>query len=139
MIQTAIKLITKALGEVDNAENVLKIKGVIALFIQTMEASILDHPSDLLSDSLQGWGYSVSALDNFLLILFEKYAELLQKRFSEDFHEVRILMSSSLTPNGNTIAQIVSTDDYMPMPIATLEEYEKVVNVTWFTPDKEPT
>jgi hypothetical protein len=37
------------------------------------------------------------------------------------------------------ITQIVSTDDYMPMPIATLEEYEKVVNVTWFTPDENPT
>jgi hypothetical protein len=40
MIQTAMKLITKALGEVDNAEVVLKIKGVIALFIQTMDASV---------------------------------------------------------------------------------------------------
>jgi hypothetical protein len=40
MIQTAVKLITKGLDEVDNAELVLKIKGVIALFIQTMDASI---------------------------------------------------------------------------------------------------
>jgi hypothetical protein len=39
MIQSAIKLITRALNEVDNAELVLKIKGVIALFIQTMDAS----------------------------------------------------------------------------------------------------
>jgi hypothetical protein len=46
MIQSAMKLITKALDEVDNAEVVLKIKGVIALFIQTMDASIL-IPSDL--------------------------------------------------------------------------------------------
>jgi hypothetical protein len=46
MIQSAMKLITKALDEVDNAEVVLKIKGVIALFIQTMDASILT-PSGL--------------------------------------------------------------------------------------------
>ena len=32
--------------------------------------------------------------------------------------------------------QIVSTDDYMPMPINNLEEYDKVVNVSWYTPDK---
>jgi hypothetical protein len=44
MIQSAMKLITKALDEVDNAEVVLKIKGVIALFIQTMDASILTLP-----------------------------------------------------------------------------------------------
>jgi len=24
----------------------------------------------------------------------------------------------------------------MPMPIANLDEYDKVVNVSWFTPDK---
>lgn len=34
--------------------------------------------------------------------------------------------------------QIVSTDDYMPMPISNLDEYNKVVNVSWFTPDKPP-
>ena len=57
-------------------------------------------------------------LDTFLLRLFEKYAELLKRRFSDDFHE------------------IVSTDDYMPMPINKLDEYDKVVNVSWYTPDK---
>jgi hypothetical protein len=40
-------------------------------------------------------------------------------------------------PRSDTYAfQIVSTDDYMPMPISNLDEYEKVVNVSWFTPDK---
>ncbi|MCJ1419379.1 hypothetical protein MMC32_005734 [Xylographa parallela] len=102
MCQTAIALVAKALHEVDNAEMLLKIKGVIALFIQTMES----------------WGYPVGALDTFLLTLFEKYAELLKRRFSDDFQE------------------IVSTDDYMPMPINNLDEYEKVVNVSWYTPDK---
>ncbi|CAG8959533.1 hypothetical protein HYFRA_00001434 [Hymenoscyphus fraxineus] len=102
MCGTAIKLITKALDQVDNAEVLLKIKGVIALFIQTME----------------GWQYNVTALDNFLLNLFEKYAELLKKRFSDDFQE------------------IVSSDDYMPMPIDNMDEYDKVVNVSWFTPEK---
>lgn len=102
MCHAAINLISKALNDVDNAEMLLKIKGVVALFIQTMD----------------GWGYSVSLLDTFLLTLFEKYAELLKRRFSEDFQE------------------IVSTDDYMPMPIANIDEYDKVVNVSWFTPDK---
>lgn len=93
MIQSAIKLITRALNEVDNAELVLKIKGIIALFIQTMDASFL-YLLLTLSDSLQGWGYSVTALDGFLLVLFEKYAELLQRRFSDDFHEVCVLLLS---------------------------------------------
>lgn len=102
MCQTAIMLIAKALHEVDNAEMLLRIKGAIALFIQTMDS----------------WDYTVGALDTFLLRLFEKYAELLKRRFSDDFQEV------------------VSTDDYMPMPINKLDEYDKVVNVSWYTPDK---
>lgn len=102
LCRSAITLVTKALKDVTNAEILLNMKVRIALFIQTME----------------GWGYSVSILDNFLLTLFDKYAELLRRRFSEDFQE------------------IVSTDDYMPMAINNVEEYEKVVNVSWFTPEK---
>lgn len=102
MCQQAICLVSKALHEVTNAELLLKIKGIIALFIETMDS----------------WEYPVSSLDGFLLRLFEKYAELLKRRFSDDFQE------------------IVSTDDYMPMPINKLDEYDKVVNVSWYTPDK---
>ena len=102
MCQQAIALISNALQEVTNAELLLKIKGIVALFIQTMES----------------WGYLVAALDKFLLKLFDKYAELLKRRFSDDFQE------------------IVSTDDYMPMPINKSDEYDKVVNVSWYTPDK---
>ena len=44
MCQAAISLITKALHEVDNAEMLLKIKGVLALFIQTMEVCLPSKP-----------------------------------------------------------------------------------------------
>ncbi|RFN45108.1 hypothetical protein FIE12Z_10633 [Fusarium flagelliforme] len=102
MCTAVINLTSKGLSNVEDAEALIKIKTIIALFIQTME----------------GWGYAVATLDNFLLKLFDKYAELLKKRFSEDFQE------------------IVSTDDYMPMAINNPEEYEKVVNVSWFSQEK---
>ncbi|PYI23314.1 putative exocyst complex component Sec15 [Aspergillus japonicus CBS 114.51] len=102
MCQVAVNLILKALREVDNAESLLKIKNLIALFMQTMNT----------------WDFPVGVFDTFLLTLFEKYADLLKKRFSDDFQE------------------IVSTDDYMPMPIQTIEEYEKVLNVSWYNPEK---
>lgn len=35
-----------------------------------------------------------------------------------------------------TSAKIVSTDDYMPMPIQNIEEYDKVLNVSWYNPEK---
>lgn len=39
MCQAAVGVITKALPEVDNAESILKIKNLIALFMQTMNVS----------------------------------------------------------------------------------------------------
>ena len=58
-------------------------------------------------------------MNDLLLTLFSKYSELLKQRFSEDFTE------------------IVSTDDYMPMTLNSIEEYDKVVTVSWYTPEKE--
>lgn len=37
-----------------------------------------------------------------------------------------------------TKSQIVSTDDYMPMAINSMEEYEKVINVSWFSHNQDP-
>lgn len=102
MCQSAIALISNALPAIESDEKLLKIKGRIALFIQTMGS----------------WNYNVSSLNSMVLSIFAKYAQLLKKRFSEDFQE------------------IVSTDDYMPMPINSLDEYNKVVNVSWYTPEK---
>jgi exocyst complex component 6 len=102
LCQTAISLIGKALPHVDNAEQLLKVKNLIALFIQTMNS----------------WKFPTAAVNGFLLTLFEKYAQLLKRRFSDDFLE------------------IVSTDDYMPMPIQNAEEFEKVISVSWYVPDR---
>ncbi|KAI2612809.1 exocyst complex subunit Sec15-like protein [Hypoxylon fragiforme] len=102
MCSAAISLTSKALTDINDAQILLNVKGRVDLFILTME----------------GWGYSVSRLDEFLVDLFDRYADLLKRRFSDDFQE------------------IVSTDDYMPMAINTREEYEKVANVSWFAPEK---
>lgn len=40
MCQTAVVLISKALQEVDNAESILNIKNLIALFMQTMNVGL---------------------------------------------------------------------------------------------------
>jgi hypothetical protein len=45
MCQSAITLVSKALPTIDNDERLLKIKGVIALFVQTMGVSTV-LPSD---------------------------------------------------------------------------------------------
>lgn len=72
MCQSAIALISNALHSVDNDEKLLKIKGRISLFIQTMDS----------------WNYSTSSVQSLVLAIFEKYAQILKNRFSEDFLEV---------------------------------------------------
>lgn len=47
---------------------------------------------------MKGWGYSTSTLDAFLLMLFDKYAELLKRRFSEDFQEVSYVKAGHSRP-----------------------------------------
>ncbi|RPB06115.1 exocyst complex subunit Sec15-like protein [Choiromyces venosus 120613-1] len=103
MCKKAINIITPALDNITQADALLRIKNILALFIQTMDS----------------WDYSVEALDSFLLVLFEKYSQRLKTEFSADFKE------------------IVTSDDYMPMPINSFEEYDNVVNVSWYKPDKE--
>ena len=97
----SISLITSALPAVDSDEKLLRIKGVVALFIQTVSA----------------WGCSVSSFDKLTVTLFEKYADLLKKRAQKEFQD------------------IVSTDDYMPMPISHVDEYEQVLNASWYNPE----
>jgi hypothetical protein len=85
-------LITNALGTVDNAESLLKIKNLVALFMQAMDVSYSVHRLKNEEGGLtieQTWNFSVSAFDKLLLTLFGKYADLLKKRFSDDFQEVR--------------------------------------------------
>ncbi|RMD41464.1 hypothetical protein DV735_g3672, partial [Chaetothyriales sp. CBS 134920] len=72
----------------------------------------------LFMQTMASFSYNTSTMSTYLLTLFDRYAELLKQRFGEDFVE------------------IVSTDDYMPMPIQNAEEYEKVVNVSWYTPER---
>lgn len=54
MCTAAINLTSKALNEVTNAEVLLKIKGFISLFIQTMEVSWLPHATSFRNLTLIG-------------------------------------------------------------------------------------
>lgn len=52
MCQTAIALVSTALPEVTNAELLLKIKGIIALFIQTMTVRALTPNASIVRKQL---------------------------------------------------------------------------------------
>jgi len=64
LCQTAISLILKALPTVDNAENLQKMKNVVALFIQSMDVSWRGSVSG------EGW---ISANDRCAELGFHDY------------------------------------------------------------------
>lgn len=73
-------------------------------------------------------------VNNFQLVLFHKYAELLQRKFGEDFSEVGRPVRGWLVITD--LLKIVSTDDYMPVPIRSREEYDDVVSAAWFVDER---
>ena len=100
MSQSAISLMSGAVLSIEDPEMLLRLTGVISLFVQTMEALQFHSPG----------------LNSFLMSLFEKYVHLLKRRCAEDF------------------AEILSTDDYMPMSVNNYEEYDKIIDVVWYVP-----
>ncbi|KAI5290407.1 hypothetical protein KEM52_000466, partial [Ascosphaera acerosa] len=99
-------------------------QGAVSLIYKAIPS--VDHAESVLStktlvtlftQTMNSWEFSCTIFDKLLLTLFAKYSELLRKRFSDDFHE------------------IVSTDDYMPMPIKDAAEYDKVLQMSWYRPE----
>ncbi|KAG5513192.1 hypothetical protein PMAC_001562 [Pneumocystis sp. 'macacae'] len=72
----------------------------------------------LFIQAIETYDYSMKKLYNFSLSLFETYSRLLKAQFSKDFE------------------QIVADDDYMPIVINNMEDYQKVLNVSWYKPNE---
>ncbi|EWC45077.1 hypothetical protein DRE_06216 [Drechslerella stenobrocha 248] len=89
MCTKTISIINPAMAGVHNPDTILKIKAILALFIQTMDT----------------WSYPVDILDDFLMKLFEKYSQLLKRQFSRDF--VEIVQSDDYMPMA-----ITDTEEY---------------------------
>ncbi|KAL8278923.1 hypothetical protein RQP46_008592 [Phenoliferia psychrophenolica] len=97
MCERVVRIVDEGLGGCEDPEAFLGTKFKVLTFVQTLE----------------GYGYSVNQLNNLLLTLFERYSELLQRKFSGDFE------------------QIVLDDDHQQMVVNDPEEFEKVVSVSW--------
>lgn len=80
---------------------------------------------------LQGYNYSVGQLNSLLLTLFKRYSELLQRKFSGDFEQVRFTCTISGLSNSHRFPQIVFDDDHQSMVVKDKEEFDKVISVSW--------
>ncbi|GAA5828105.1 hypothetical protein JCM5353_005220 [Sporobolomyces roseus] len=97
MCERVVEIVDEGLKSEEDPQVFLGTKFKVLTFVQTLE----------------GYGYSVSALNSLLLTLFSRYSQLLQRKFSGDFE------------------QIVLDDDHQPMVVNDEEEFEKVVSVSW--------
>ncbi|KAI5477595.1 exocyst complex component, sec15 subunit [Pseudohyphozyma bogoriensis] len=97
MCERVVRIVDEGLAGCEDPDAFLGTKFKVLTFVQTLE----------------GYGYSINQLTALLLTLFERYSELLQRKFSGDFE------------------QIVLDDDHQSMVVNDAEEFEKVVSVSW--------
>ncbi|EMR08718.1 hypothetical protein PNEG_02896 [Pneumocystis murina B123] len=96
---------------IENISNSIKDVDDLQL-IQDIKFLIL-----LFIQTIETYDYSMKKLYNFSLSLFETYSRLLKAQFSKDFE------------------QIVADDDYMPIVISNMEDYQKILDVSWYKPN----
>ncbi|KAI9315513.1 exocyst complex subunit Sec15-like-domain-containing protein [Dichotomocladium elegans] len=98
-----ILVVSDSLKGCRDPELFLRIKLSLLIFIQTLES----------------FDYSVKPLQETLLMLFQRYSELLISQYSEVFEK------------------IVQEDECMPMTVENGEELKEVMQYTRFRPDRE--
>lgn len=64
-----VDLVKTACSNVRNPNLILKMKGTLIIFVQTLEA----------------YGFDMKVINGFMLALFEQYSDALERRFSENF------------------------------------------------------
>ncbi|OCF42940.1 hypothetical protein I317_03292, partial [Kwoniella heveanensis CBS 569] len=97
MCKRIVEVMGQGLKGCGEPEVFLESKTNVLLFVQTLE----------------GYGYNITELNGLLITLFERYSELLLRKFSTDFD------------------QIVSEDDNQPMMVNDQEEFDQVAGVCW--------
>ncbi|CAG8604575.1 6893_t:CDS:10 [Acaulospora morrowiae] len=101
VISKVVKISAESLEDCHDPELFQKIKFSLFTFIQTLE----------------DYGFNVHSFTDLILTVFQKYSDMLKRKFSEDFH------------------QTILEDDYMPMQVQFPEEYNAVVDACWFKED----
>ncbi|KAJ9475573.1 Exocyst complex component SEC15 [Pseudozyma hubeiensis] len=100
MCSRVVDIVSLALRDCKDTKIYVSAKASIQVFIQTLE----------------GYSFPVAKLNALLLTLFERYAQLLRDRFSQDFQ------------------QAMKETQHEPMIVTSPEELSKVLSVCWLKP-----
>lgn len=114
MCEKVVAIVGNGLKGCEDPEVFLGTKLKVLTFVQTLEVSTgFPVARESCSDRWQGYEYGVDRLNALLLTLFERYSELLQRKFGADFE------------------QIVLDDDHQSMVVNDLDEFTKVATVSF--------
>ncbi|KAJ9112059.1 hypothetical protein QFC22_006353 [Naganishia vaughanmartiniae] len=103
MSRAIVAVVSDGLKGCEDSDTFLAVKLNILRFEQTLE----------------GYNYDVSGLTRLIMTMFERYSDLLHRKFSADFD------------------QIVMEDDNQPMMVQNQAEFEQVVAACWLAPGEE--
>ena len=84
-----------------------------------------------LTEVFETYEYPTTGLHSFILILFEKYSNLLEKQFGKRFKEVRYLLVVDSPLSLCECLQIVERDDSAPMQADDEQERNGIMNGVW--------
>ena len=89
MCKRMVEVIGQGLKGSSEGEVFLGCKTEILLFVQTLEVSRLcQEPYSRRLAKQQDYAYNVTELNTLLTTLFERYSDLLRRKFSTDFDQV---------------------------------------------------
>ena len=95
---------------------------ITAAIVTIVDPTTLLKVKDILvlfMRTVERHGYAIQDLQKITLSMFKTYSDILEQRFSNDF------------------SQVIVDDDYMPMTVNNMEEYENVLRVSWYTPETQ--
>jgi len=86
MCRRIVDIMGQGLKGCGEPEVFLQSKTEVLLFVQTLEVGFFAWL--LKRADMQGYGYNVTELNGLLITLFQRYSELLLRKFSVDFDQV---------------------------------------------------
>lgn len=103
LCQKLVTVLTNSLDKLEDLDALRNLRTMYILFVQTM----------------QNFDFNITELQRLLMILFQRYNKMLQKKFIADFQ------------------QTAEEDDYMPMIIKNEDLYMKIANISWYKIDEK--
>ena len=104
MCERIARIVSEGLKNCEDLDTFLVVKPVVLAFEQTLQVSVVQvaqHQSSRLPIlGSKGYGFDVSALTRLLMTLFERYSNLLQRKFSAEFDQVRAFLLISRHHSG---------------------------------------